>query len=177
MSDKPKADQQYVVLAQAKDGKWKPVGQNKAGQFGIVADSDDWAHKDHPGIRPLKKGARERIAWCKKHGKKWKVMKVGTFVEHHMGGDGKLTLRAGAHWPTDKRTVERLKAVAADLGVEVRIISGLRTYAEQVALWNAYQAGRGNLAARPGTSNHERGHAPMLTRFPVFGSTTSVSAA
>src|SRR5262245_28028828 len=29
-----------------------------------------------------------------------------------------------------------------------------RTYAEQVYFWNLYQSGHGNLAARPGTSNH-----------------------
>jgi hypothetical protein len=37
------------------------------------------------------------------------------------------------------------------------IVSGVRTYAEQVALYQAYLNGTGNLAARPGTSRHERG--------------------
>jgi len=32
--------------------------------------------------------------------------------------------------------------------------SSYRTYAQQVELWNLYQTGKGNLAARPGTSNH-----------------------
>lgn len=33
-------------------------------------------------------------------------------------------------------------------------MSSYRTYDQQVYLWNEYQAGRGNLAAQPGTSNH-----------------------
>ena len=61
-------------------------------------------------------------------------------------------------------------------GGRFRIFSGVRTYAEQVDLWNKYLAG-GNLAARPGTSKHERGEAvdisgdkPLATRLaPQFG--------
>lgn len=37
------------------------------------------------------------------------------------------------------------------------IVSGVRTYDEQVALYQAYLNGTGNLAAVPGTSRHERG--------------------
>lgn len=37
--------------------------------------------------------------------------------------------------------------------------SSYRSYAKQVEFWNAYQAGRGALAARPGTSNHGWGKA------------------
>jgi Putative peptidoglycan binding domain/D-alanyl-D-alanine carboxypeptidase len=33
-------------------------------------------------------------------------------------------------------------------------MSSYRTYSQQVALWQLYQSGRGNLAAYPGTSNH-----------------------
>ncbi len=33
-------------------------------------------------------------------------------------------------------------------------MAAYRTFAQQVYLWNLYQSGRGNLAARPGTSNH-----------------------
>ena len=32
--------------------------------------------------------------------------------------------------------------------------SSYRTYDQQVALWNLYQSGKGNLAAHPGSSNH-----------------------
>lgn len=42
-------------------------------------------------------------------------------------------------------------------GLELRptgSMSSYRTYAQQQILWQRYQAGTGNLAARPGTSNH-----------------------
>lgn len=55
----------------------------------------------------------------------------------------------------------RLLSVLELFGGRVLIISGRRSLAEQQALWDAYLAG-GNLAARPGTSNHERGMAADL---------------
>jgi lysozyme family protein len=42
-------------------------------------------------------------------------------------------------------------------GLDLLVSSGTRTNAEQWALWNAYKNGTGNLAAYPGTSNHEEG--------------------
>lgn len=47
-------------------------------------------------------------------------------------------------------------------GGRYSVISGLRTRAEQERLYNLYRAGRGNLAARPGTSRHETGNAADL---------------
>lgn len=71
------------------------------------------------------------------------------------------------------------------LGGKFRIVSGFRTRAQQQKLYDLYQSGQGNLAARPGTSQHERGlaidHAPSSTsgdrgvasgfrlRYPVRG--------
>jgi peptidoglycan hydrolase-like protein with peptidoglycan-binding domain len=40
--------------------------------------------------------------------------------------------------------------------------SSYRTYAKQQEFWNLYKSGRGNLAARPGTSNHGWGLAVDL---------------
>jgi hypothetical protein len=54
--------------------------------------------------------------------------------------------------------LRRLEALAAKRGEQFRITSGLRTYAEQMRLWN----GRGSNpypVARPGTSRHESGRA------------------
>jgi hypothetical protein len=48
-------------------------------------------------------------------------------------------------------------------GKPITVISAYRTYAKQVALWNLYRSGRGNLAARPGESNHGQGTAVDLT--------------
>ena len=53
----------------------------------------------------------------------------------------------------------RMQSAAAAAGVSIRIVSGFRTMAEQRALYSAYKSGRGNLAAPPGFSNHQSGHA------------------
>ena len=46
---------------------------------------------------------------------------------------------------------------AAQDGVTLHVTSGFRTMADQQRLWDAYQAGTGNLAARAGTSKHQTG--------------------
>jgi hypothetical protein len=48
-------------------------------------------------------------------------------------------------------------------GKPITVISAYRTYAKQVQLWNLYRSGGGNLAARPGESNHGQGTAVDLT--------------
>ena len=59
----------------------------------------------------------------------------------------------------DPELLRRLDAVGRELGAKVDIVSGFRTYEKQAELYAAYQAGTGNLAAKPGTSNHEHGGA------------------
>lgn len=44
-------------------------------------------------------------------------------------------------------------------GLTLHVRSGLRTRAEQQRLYDLYLAGKGNLAAKPGTSRHETGRA------------------
>ena len=51
----------------------------------------------------------------------------------------------------------QMKAAARRAGVTLTPVSGFRTMAQQKALYAAYKAGRGNLAARPGYSNHQGG--------------------
>lgn len=51
----------------------------------------------------------------------------------------------------------QMKAAARRVGVTLAPVSGFRTMAQQRALYAAYRAGRGNLAARPGYSNHQGG--------------------
>jgi hypothetical protein len=53
----------------------------------------------------------------------------------------------------------RMREAASRDGVTLRIVSGFRTYEEQEELYRLYRAGRGNLAARPGHSNHQDGRA------------------
>jgi murein DD-endopeptidase MepM/ murein hydrolase activator NlpD len=50
-----------------------------------------------------------------------------------------------------------LLKLAKASGEPIKVNSGFRSYAEQAALYEAYQNGDGNLAAAPGTSNHEGG--------------------
>jgi hypothetical protein len=64
--------------------------------------------------------------------------------------------------PVETRTAaafERMRAAAARAGIALRVISGFRTMEHQRALYAAFRAGRGNLAALPGFSNHQSGHA------------------
>jgi len=56
----------------------------------------------------------------------------------------------------------RMQSAAAKRGVKLWIVSGFRTMAEQKYLYNCYitkACNGGNLAARPGYSNHQSGHA------------------
>jgi LAS superfamily LD-carboxypeptidase LdcB len=50
-----------------------------------------------------------------------------------------------------------MQAAAARAGVNLSATSGFRTMSEQQELYRRYQAGTGNLAARPGYSNHQNG--------------------
>jgi uncharacterized protein YcbK (DUF882 family) len=53
----------------------------------------------------------------------------------------------------------KLAQLGEQLGTPVHIASGFRTLAEQKVLYAKYKAGTGNLAAKPGTSDHEHGNA------------------
>lgn len=66
-------------------------------------------------------------------------------------GNGKV-LRSDA-----AQKFNQMKAAARRAGVTLSPVSGFRTMAQQRALYAAYRAGHGNLAARPGYSNHQGG--------------------
>lgn len=53
----------------------------------------------------------------------------------------------------------RMREAAQRDHVALRIVSGFRTMAHQQALYRAWRHGHGNLAAQPGQSNHQSGHA------------------
>ena len=71
-------------------------------------------------------------------------------------GNGKV-MRADA-----AAKLNKMKAAARRAGVSLSVVSGFRTMAQQRSLYAAYKAGRGNLAARPGYSNHQGGTAADL---------------
>jgi hypothetical protein len=58
--------------------------------------------------------------------------------------------------------LRRLESVAASRGETWKITSGLRTHAEQQALWDARHTNPFPVA-RPGTSNHEHGDSADVT--------------
>ncbi len=66
-------------------------------------------------------------------------------------GDGEKMAKAAAG------EFRRMDAGARAAGLDLRVNSGYRTFAEQAALYDAYVHGRGNLAAAPGTSTHGLG--------------------
>jgi hypothetical protein len=72
--------------------------------------------------------------------------------------------------PVERHTAaayRRMYEAAERAGVHLHIVSGFRTMEHQQALYRAYQRGQGNLAAVPGHSNHQSGHALDLnTRAP-----------
>jgi hypothetical protein len=53
----------------------------------------------------------------------------------------------------------KLRDAAAQNHLELSIESGFRTFQKQAELFKLFQAGRGNLAAEPGKSNHQHGQA------------------
>jgi hypothetical protein len=64
-------------------------------------------------------------------------------------------------WKTANAYLEMAKA-AQNAGVQLRVVSGFRTMAEQQYLYNCYincNCNNCNLAAKPGASNHQSGHA------------------
>ena len=59
---------------------------------------------------------------------------------------------------------------ASKAGIDLRIRSGFRSHAKQTRLYKKYRRGEGNLAARPGFSNHESGRALdiYITDYQVY---------
>ncbi|HVG59660.1 MAG TPA: D-alanyl-D-alanine carboxypeptidase family protein, partial [Hyalangium sp.] len=55
------------------------------------------------------------------------------------------------------RNFKAMQAAAAQAGVNLSATSGFRTMAQQQALYQKYLNGTGNLAAKPGYSNHQNG--------------------
>lgn len=53
----------------------------------------------------------------------------------------------------------RIAQVGERVGKKVQVVAGYRSVAEQRVLYARYKAGTGNLAARPGKSNHQEGNA------------------
>jgi hypothetical protein len=86
-------------------------------------------------------------------------------VDDHLRGAGLVPIKKVPRvkrWRY-RRTLYAAARAAADCGEVWRVNSSFRSYKEQLALWKLYLSGRGNLAARPGTSRHEKGNALDLS--------------
>lgn len=75
------------------------------------------------------------------------------------GGTGNLITRNGVTMVAP--AIRSLIAVQRDAGTRIlpHVVSSWRSRAEQAQLYRSYLNGNGNLAAPPGHSNHETGHA------------------
>ena len=95
------------------------------------------------GLRPLAGGCAAATGYTK-----GKATKICTTV---INGKAVEVKTAEAY--------AKMRAAAKKAGVSLAVVSGFRTMAKQRELYNLYKAGRGNLAAPPGFSNHQSGHA------------------
>lgn len=78
---------------------------------------------------------------------------------------GRLAKEAAANWIALRaKGGKELGIWICPLGAQ----SSYRTFAQQQHFWNLYQSGKGNLAARPGTSNHGWGNAVDLAHPPTM---------
>ena len=91
----------------------------------------------------------------------------GRFADSDLAGipGGRLAKEAAANWIALRAEGgEKFGIWISPLGDR----SSYRTYDEQVHFWDLFQSGRGNLAARPGTSNHGLGNAIDLAHPPTM---------
>jgi LAS superfamily LD-carboxypeptidase LdcB len=87
--------------------------------------------------------ARSATGWS--HGRKQKIKLVDV-------GGAELEAKAAKAFRSMARAAQKS-------GVQVAIRSGFRSHDEQKQLYARYRKGWGNLAARPGYSNHQSGKA------------------
>lgn len=107
----------------------------------------------------------------------WIVQKAEEFIKNRVkkalaSGGGKTRSYPGLSGDTDfiPALGWALSRMARSTGTNISVTSGWRSYAEQAALYQAYLNGTGNLAAPPGSSNHEDGRAADISPgSEVFG--------
>jgi len=73
----------------------------------------------------------------------------------------------------DAELLRRFDQFNASVGGVLNIVSGYRSSARQAQLYAAYLNGTGNLAARPGTSNHEKSPARAIDYGPASWARTA----
>ena len=88
--------------------------------------------------------------------------KAGVTTGYRDGEPVRVTLTIIDGKPVEEHTAaqfRKMRAAAERAGVSLQVVSGFRTMERQRELYDDYRAGRGHLAAIPGHSNHQSGHA------------------
>ena len=116
----------------------------------LIASDGDPAEDVAPAAEDVGPGALHPLSTCSRttgynHGKAMSICAVTI--------DGKAVEQGTAD------SYIKMRDAAARAGVGIIVVSGFRTMQKQRELYAAYKAGRGNLAAPPGYSNHQSGHA------------------
>ena len=96
-----------------------------------------------------------------------------TAVGYHHGAKVRIKVVSVGGAEAEVHTAIAFRAMAraaSRAGIDLRIRSGFRSHAKQERLYRKYRRGEGNLAARPGYSNHESGRALDLciTDYDVY---------
>ena len=133
---------QMLMLLMQNRGLLKPKGQGKKDQAAAAVSStaDGHGHSHGSASTGGASSSNGEVASVDRQGKK-----IGAKIAAQF---------------------DQMVAAAARDGVQLKIESGLRTHAEQEKLYQAYLNGTGNLAAKPGTSNHESGEAVDYANTP-----------
>lgn len=96
-----------------------------------------------------------------------------TVTGYSHGVPKKITLVEVGGVELEKATAKAFRAMAKaarKVGVDINIRSGFRSHEKQKLLYREYVKGWGNLAARPGYSNHQNGKALdiYITDYKVY---------
>ena|SRR5579863_113176 len=85
-----------------------------------------------------------------------------TATGYHNGEKVKIKVVSVGGAEAEVHTAIAFRAMAkaaSRAGIDLRIRSGFRSFEKQAHLYKEYRRGEGNLAAKPGFSNHESGRA------------------
>jgi LAS superfamily LD-carboxypeptidase LdcB len=88
--------------------------------------------------------------------------KAGPTTGYRDGEPVRMNLTIIDGKPVEEKTAaqfRKMRAAAQRDGITLLVVSGFRTMERQRELYADYRAGRGHLAALPGHSNHQSGHA------------------
>lgn len=147
-ADEPEHPNRRIrVTGWAKTGRRKFVRRRRDGTF---------TFRNKGRVKLNRREARAAMVWARGRGADPK--------RTTRPGRAFLDLAPGAAWPTDGRLLRKLNRVARRRRRIIRIVSGRRTYRQQLALWNAWLRHRdfggppANLAAYPNANApHIRG--------------------